>query len=159
MNVIKRISIFVGLALLLPTLIFLGVRNIVDHPDENPPFNRSNEPGFFELSAAEQEAIKAEDDLNFDRYIAQSKIYERTLFYSAVILGFVSIVLGAFIKIPEIGAAFLLGGVASCVTGFVKVIPWYTYVDEGVAHGLLLLGFFLLLFVGTKVYRDQKPNK
>jgi hypothetical protein len=132
----KKFALAFGIAVVFPAMIHYAVASF------------STEPRWSDYYAS---ALIDHNSAEFDRqqaaYRSAEQAFEKRLFFVAVPLGLITIIVGAFLPIPAIGTGLMFGGIFSVCDGY------YNYWSELSALWKflsLLAAFIVLLVVGYK---------
>ena len=135
---IRNIAIGIAVIILLPLILHVGVRLVV------------NEPSYPKLSGYAHES--KEYQIMLQEYDSELKIYTKHYFYIATVVGIIAIIAGLITPIPFLGMGFILGGVACLTHGY--VIYW-DKIHDLVKFISLLLALILLILSSYKVARNK----
>lgn len=135
---IRNMAIGIGVVILLPLILHVGVRLVVKEPSRPHTRNLSYESEEYQT-------------LN-QKYQSEQKIYEKYYFYIATVVGIVTIIAGVLTPMPFLGMGFILGGIVCLAHGY------FRYWDE--MHDLvkfisLLLALILLIISSYRFVRNK----
>ena len=91
--------------------------------------------------------MRAEKNKLENRREKAEKNFQKHLFFVAVPLGIIAIVVGAFISIQAIGTGLMFGGIFSICDGYANY--WYE-LSNPLKFASMLLAFIVLILVGLK---------
>lgn len=89
---------------------------------------------------------------NQKNYDAARKIYDRNVFITLVVLGIISIVIGAFVSVAIIPAAFSWGGVLSLI---IASIRYWGSADKLIKVLILAVALGVLIWLAIKKFADK----
>ena len=152
----KKIALGFGIAIILPMMIHYGVSSFVPRPEWHE-YQVENYHERHQIADAvtklELEAEQVELDEAYER---DEHYFQKTLFFVAVPLGLVSILIGAFMDKKSLGAGLMLGGIFSICNGYLN--NW-DYLDHHLKFISLLIAFLLLLWTAFKKIDHKQPEK
>ena len=169
-----KIAIAIGLAVVLPFLVYYGVATFDPPPEHRDYVDWELEAGPAPVprESLEGEADKPRGDALTDQERAQrlarlqeqqaafeqaEAAFGRTLYFVAAPIGFLLVLAAGFIPLPGVGPGLVLGGGATVTVAYVH--EW-----ERLSHawrfGSLILALVALLFVAWRIYaiaRQRAP--
>jgi hypothetical protein len=132
----KKFALAFGIAVVFPAMIHYAVASF------------STEPRWSDYhTTALIDQNSADYQKQHTAYRSAEQAFEQHLFFVAVPLGLITIIVGAFLPIPAIGTGLMFGGIFSVCDGY------YNYWSELSALWKflsLLAAFIVLLVVGYK---------
>lgn len=132
---LRKIALTTGIAIFMPLIIYYGVRLI------------SPKQLYFESDTAYENISTKEKEEKSLLYENNRKIFNRNIFYVAVTIGLISILLGGYIPNSAIASGLLFGGILSLIFGYAShwsdLLDWLKFIS-------LLIAFMLLIFIGYK---------
>ncbi len=155
MTLARKIVLGVGLAVLIPGLVYQGIQLVKPRPVVSQ----------FSLLSGRQPVLTAEEALRTraqqrqleEKRKADEKKWAGTYFWVAVPLGIAVTVLGSLIPVQGLSAGFMLGGSFTFLNGYAA------YLNELGRLGnflVLLAAFAALLWIGLKGFADlQRPKQ
>lgn len=145
-------AIAMGIAILLPLLVVYGV-NTFSPPPKWEDFHHSEfAPGLPEKESPGQIAQRAETyQREMERMNEAKKQYQMRLFYTAVPVGLLSILIGTFVRIPALGSGMVFGGVFTLVEGY--VFNW-ARLDDPIKFVSLLIALIALGIIAHRRTRE-----
>ena len=136
----RQIVIGFGVAIIFPLLVYYGVRTFGYPPTPQLTFQQLPP----QASAEERQDYAQRQRTRQEEFAAQSKSFARVLIYVSTPLGIAAILIGTFLRSPALGTGLLLGGIFTVSHGY---WGYWSYADDRLRFGSLLLGFCVLLFV------------
>lgn len=135
----------VGIAFILPLLVYYGVNAI--HPGPNWASYNVDYNKYINASDAEKAKLDKEDKELRSTYDKLATEQARLLFFVAVPIGIVAILIGYFLKAPGIAPGLIGGGLFSTVLGYCS---YWEYLPDIFRFFSLLVVFVLLLILGIR---------
>jgi hypothetical protein len=135
----------IGIAFILPLLVYYGVNALHPGPEYasyNIDYNR-----YHNASDAEKTKLDKEEKELRSTYDELATEQARLLFYVAVPVGILAILIGYFLKAPGIAPGLIGGGLFSTVLGYCS---YWEYLPDLFRFFSLLVVFILLLILGLK---------
>ena len=132
----KKFALAFGIAVVFPAMIHYAVSSF----SPEPRWSDYHTTALIDRNSTEYQKQDT-------AYRAAEKAFAQHLFFVAVPLGLITIIVGAFLPIPAIGTGLMFGGIFSVVDGY------YNYWSELSALWKflsLLAAFIVLLVVGYK---------
>ncbi len=150
----KKIVVGFGISVLLPLLVYYAVATFCPKPKYEDyqikhyyeKLERANEDEIINLEKERGELEK--------QYEEKEKIFEKNLFFVAIIMGLISIIIGFKIKNYTIGTGLILGGIFTLIDGYYSY--WYE-LEYWMKFISVLIAFPILIFVGH--YQLSKKDK
>lgn len=147
----KKIAVGLGVAILLPLVIYFGVRSVVPAPEHDEYVKRPTYmvplPEDVEERSAELQRREEEREVQEAAYDAAAKDFARALFYVSAPLGIIAILAGAIPKVPAVGAGLIFGGILSVTNGYVH---YWAYLEDWTRFVSLTTALIVLLFIGYR---------
>lgn len=151
-------AIAMGIAILLPMLVFYGVKTFSPAPNwddyhtsqliEKPPAENITPEKKAEINKQREEASA--------RFNAANKQHQMRLFFTAVPVGLIAVIAGTFIRVPALGPGMVFGGIVTLVEGY--LFNWPELSDPIKFVSLLMA----LIVLGITAYRrlgsDEKKK-
>ena len=125
---LKSIAFAITIAILLPITMHLGIQLINPYPSYSP------------LPKSEAKELRKQHQAE---HRVQVQHYNQRYFYSALIIGIIAFIAGAFFPIDFIGAGLIIGALECFVVGY---LHYWDKLNELVKF-LSMLGVFLLVFI------------
>tara|TARA_B100000745_G_scaffold248770_1_gene170812 strand:+ start:57 stop:548 length:492 start_codon:yes stop_codon:yes gene_type:complete len=155
----KRFGIALGIALVLPMMVHYGVSTFTPKPQWKD-YHKSYSPYYSEdykdATPEEKKKMKENQQKQDDAYRNKQKVFQRTLFYVAVPVGIIAIIVGGFLSMHAIGAGLIFGGIFTCIDGYC----WYwSELPDGMRFISLLIAFTVMIVVGyTKLNYKKEAS-
>ncbi len=143
----KRFALGFGIAIILPLMFHYGVSTFSPSPKYSDyridNYHQDYEAAFGEKKI-ELAAKKKKMDLQFK---SANKKFQQHLFFVAVPLGILSIIIGVFISSNAIGAGLIFGGIFSVSNGYIN---YWSELPDSLRFASLVVAFLILIIVGYK---------
>jgi len=149
----KKFALGFGIAIVFPMMIHYGVSTFSPQPKWKDYQIENYYEKHKRATPAEQEKLEAEKNRLEEEREKAEKRFQRHLFFVAVPLGIIAIVVGAFLSIQAIGTGLMFGGIFSVCDGYFNY--WYELADP-LKFASMLIAFVVLLFVGYKKLEIKK---
>lgn len=149
----KKFALGFGIAIIFPMMIHYGVSTF----SPQPKWEDYQVENYYErhkrATTVEQENLEAEKNrLNEQREIAE-KCFQKRLFFVAVSLGIVAVIVGAFLSIQVIGTGLMFGGIFSVCDGYCN---YWSRLADPLKFLSMLLAFIVLIVIGYKKLEKKK---
>jgi len=141
----RQIAIGFGVAIILPLLIYYGVRTF-----DPPPVWSEIVVSFVPAAQANSEEGKATLQKRQEEervYAARAKAFARVLVIVSTPIGIAAILGGAYLANIAIGTGLIFGGIFAVAHGY---FGYWNYAEDWLRFVSLLLGLAVLLFVGYR---------
>ena len=141
----KKIALGFGIAIVFPMLLHYGVSTWTPQPKWRgygfePTFNPQATP-------EEQAQWRTEQQKKQEERRIAEKRFQQHLFAVAVPLGLIALLVGAFLRLPAIGAGLMFGGIFSICDGYFN---YWSELADVLKFVSLLIALILLLFLGYR---------
>ncbi len=148
----RKIILGFGLAIVIPMLVHFGV----DLLNPKPKFSDYDVKNYYEkhqrASVDEQIQLEEEKNKQDDQYRSAQRNWRQTLFYFAVPIGIIIVILGSMICNHAVGSGMMLGGIFTFTDGCF----WFWHDLEPVGRFIALLCAFLcLIWIGHVRLRKE----
>lgn len=143
----KRIALSFGITLFFPMLVYFGVRTWIPEPQ----WEDYQVPNYHErrLNASPEERITLDQER--DRLQAERKSDEQRfgkhLFWVAVPVGLIAVVVGVTVAPATVGTGFIVGGIFSVLMGY---MAYWEALPDGARFLSLLVAFLVLVVMGSR---------
>jgi hypothetical protein len=135
-------AISFGIAILLPMLVNYGVNIFNPVPmraDYNPPLDTSITETAPEVRAQRFKEYQEREK----KYEQVYGLHQKYLFYVAVPVGLIAILVGLYLKLPAIGSGLVFGGVFTLLEGYWSywshLVDWIKFISILIALVMLIL--------------------
>ena len=149
----KKFALGFGIAIIFPMMIHYGVSTFVSEPKwedyQVKNYYERHEHG----TAEEKKALEAEQNQLYKEYEKKEGIFQKHLFFVAVPLGIIAIIIGSFLAVQAIGTGLMFGGIFSVCDGYIN---YWSELSDVLRFSSLLVAFIVLLFVGYKKLEKKK---
>jgi len=132
----KKFALAFGIAVVFPAMIHYAVSSFT----AEPRWSDYHTTPLINQNSAEYQTQHA-------AYKSAEERFQQRLFFVAVPLGLITIVLGAFLPIPAIGTGLMFGGIFSVCDGYYN---YWSELSSLWKFLSLLAAFIVLLVVGYK---------
>ena len=142
-------AIAMGIAILLPMLVFYGVKTFSPAPDWEDYHTRQlyEEPPAEKITPGEKAEMARQQEEAAAKYNTAQKLHQMHLFFTAVPVGLLAVIVGTFIRVPALGPGMVFGGVFTLVEGY--LFNWQELSDPIKFVSLLIA----LIVLGITAYR------
>ena len=148
----KKFGFGFGIAIILPMLVHYGVSTFTPKPKWDAYYDSS----YLNYQKATEEQIKEHqrvERIRQDDYRKQQKVFERHLFFTAVPVGLLAIIVGSLLAIQAVGAGLIFGGIFTLIDGYC----WYwTELEDWMRFLSLLVAFIVLVYMGYKRLHEKE---
>ena len=149
----KKFALGFGIAIIFPMMIHYGVSTF----SPQPKWEDYQVENYYErhkrATTQEQEKMEAENNrLKEQRKIAEKR-FQKHLFFVAVPLGLISIIVGALLSIQAIGTGLMFGGIFSVCNGYFN---YWSELADPLRFASMLLAFVVLVALGYKKLEQKK---
>ena len=152
----KKFALGFGIAIIFPMMIHYGVSTFVPQPK----WEDYRVDNYYERhghgTPEEKKALETEQNRLSEEYEKKEGIFQKHLFFVAVSLGIIAIIVGSFLSVQAIGAGLMFGGIFSVCDGYIN---YWLELSDALRFLSLLVAFIVLLFVGYKKLEKRKPNE
>ena len=142
----KKFALGFGIAIILPMLVHYGV-SIFSPAPKWEQYGLYSQAGY-ESASPEEKAKMDKERQEKDRiWKGKEKIFQRNLFFVAIPVGLVSIVIGAISPIQAVGTGLMFGGIFSLTEGYMF---YWSELQDWMRFLSLLVAFIILIFIGYR---------
>jgi hypothetical protein len=149
----KKFALGFGIAIIFPMMIHYGVSTF----SPEPKWKDYQVENYYEKHERaipeEQKKLEAEKNQLEKRMEVENKRFSKHLFFVAVPLGILAIIVGAFISIQATGTGLMLGGIFCVSDGY---FHYWLELPDPLKFGSMLIAFIVLLLIG---YKKLEKNK
>ena len=149
----KHVVVALGLAVILPMLVYYGVSSVIPPPewrDYTPRREQAETPKSEARDQKETQKLTAFLVSPGKDFVEAKRAFSRALFFVAVPVGLIAIVVGGLLSVPAIGPGLILGGVASLVLGYGR---FWSDLENWMRFGSLLVAFVVLILIAWRKFR------
>ncbi|ACB97122.1 hypothetical protein Bind_3565 [Beijerinckia indica subsp. indica ATCC 9039] len=147
----RQIAIGFGIAIVLPLLIFYGVRTFSPPPKYQDYV--TNIPLKPDATTAERQA-DAEKMQAEQKALSEAKSrFALHLFYASALLGYLAVLTGGLMAVSPVGTGLIFGGIFSIIHGYWN---YWDYIADWERFASLLLAAAILLFIAYR--KIPKPS-
>jgi len=143
----KKFAVGVGIAIIFPLMIHYGVSTFSPPPKWEDYRIKNYYEKHKRATPEEQKKLEEEQNRLDEQRKKAEKRFQKHLFFVAVPLGIIAIIIGAFLSIQAIGTGLMFGGIFSVCDGYFNY--WYELADP-LKFVSMLITFIVLIFVGYK---------
>lgn len=148
----KKFALGFGIAIILPMVIFYGVSTFSPPPKWNDYRVSNYYERHRDAAPEEKRQLEAEQNLLKEQRNAAEEKFQRSLFWVAVPLGIIAIILGAFLSVQAIGTGLMFGGIFSVCEGY---ITYWSKLSDGLRFLSLLVALVVLVVIGYKKLENK----
>lgn len=149
----KKIALGFGIAIVFPMMIHYGVSTF----SAQPKWDNYQVENYYEqhqrATPEEQKKLEAEKNQLAKQRKEADKRFAKHLFFVAVPLGILAIIVGAFLSIQATGTGLMFGGIFSVTDGYYH---YWLALPDPLKFGSMLIAFIVLLLIG---YKKLEINK
>jgi len=149
----KKIALGFGIAIIFPMMLHYGVSTFSPQPKWKDYKVENYYARHKRALPEEQKKLEAERNQLQEKKETAEKRFQKHLFFVAVPLGIIAIVIGAFISIQAIGTGLMFGGIFSVCDGYFN---YWSALADPLKFISMLIAFVVLLFVGYKKLEIKK---
>lgn len=143
----KKFALGFGIAIVFPMMIHYGVSTFVTEPKWDDYQVKNYYQRYEHGTPEEKKALEAEQGRLDEQYKKEEGQFQKNLFFVAVPLGIIAIIVGSFLSVQAIGAGLMFGGIFSICDGYIN---YWSELSDALKFLSLLVAFIVLLFVGYK---------
>lgn len=143
----KKIALGFGIAVIFPMMIHYGVSTFTPKPKWQDYQIKNYYEQHKRATPEEQKKLEAEKNQREEKRQVDQKRFQKYLFFVAVPLGIIAIIIGAFLSSQAIGTGLMFGGIFSVCDGYFNY--WFTLADP-MKFGSMVIAFVVLVVVGYK---------
>jgi len=143
----KKFALGFGIAIILPMLVHYGVSTFSPAPKWEDRYNYYSSNNYQNATSAEKAKIDKERKEADKIWREKEKIFQKNLFFVAVPVGILTIVLGAFAPIQAIGTGLMFGGIFILTEGY---LFYWSELQDWMRFLSLLAAFIVLIYVGYR---------
>ena len=149
----KKFALGFGIAIILPMMIHYGVSTFSSQPKWRDYQVKNYYERHRNASPEEKRQLEAEKERLDNQRKKEENRFQKHLFFVAVPLGILAIILGAFLPIQAIGTGLMFGGIFSVCEGY---ISYWSALNDSLRFLSLLFAFVVLIVVGYKKLENKK---
>lgn len=143
----KKFALGFGIAIILPMMIHCGVSTFSPRPKwedyQLKNYYERHENG----SPEELKQLEAEQNRLTDQIKKEEIRFQKHLFFVAVPLGIIAIIIGAYLSIQAIVTGLIFGGILSLSVGY---ITYWSELSDVLRFFSFLIAFVILIIIGYK---------
>lgn len=149
----KKFALGFGIAIIFPMMVHYGVSTFSPQPKWKDYQVKNYYERHKRATPPEQKKLEDEKNQLQEQRQKETKRFQKHLFFVAVPLGIIAIVVGAFLPIQAIGTGLMFGGIFSVCDGYCNY--WHELGDV-LKFLSLLCAFIILIVVGYKKLEKKK---
>lgn len=143
----KKFALGFGIAIILPMLVHYGVSTFSPRPNWRNFYNSDYYQRVRDASPEEKTRLENERKEQQKKIEEASGRFQRHLFFVAVPVGIIAIIIGALISVQAIGTGLMFGGIFTLIDGYC----WYwSQLQDWMRFVSLLAAFIILIFIGYR---------
>lgn len=143
----KKFALGFGIAIILPMLVHYGVSTFSPAPKWQDRYDTYSYQRYDKATVEERAQLDKERKEQDRIWREKEKIFQRNLFFVAIPVGIICIVVGAFISIQAIGTGLMFGGIFSLTEGYMF---YWSELQDWMRFLSLLAAFAVLIIVGYR---------
>ena len=151
----KKIVLVIGLAIVFPMMVHFGVSIFSPKPKWKDYRIEDYHMKYKKASPEGKKKLQAEQKLLRKKKGKATKRFQTHLFYVAVPLGIIAIIIGAFFLTEALGAGLMLGGISSATNGYLN--SWSVLDDR--LRFLSALCVFIILIIAACIKIEKRNPK
>ena len=152
----KKFALGFGIAIILPMMVHYAVRTFSPPPQYKDYVIEGYWQKYQSATPAERTVLDKENKALQEKRETREKVFQRHLFYVAVPVGLIAIIVGSLVGIQAIGSGLMFGGIFSVTDGYC----WYwSQLDDAMKFGSLLVAFIVLIVIGYRKMADAGHQK
>jgi hypothetical protein len=162
MMLARQFAVAIGIALLLPLLVYQGVNLIQPYPHIESYVEGWVDagPGTPEDAKVREEEKRAREQRDREERDAVDKAtlpFSRLLILVATPLGVAAMLVGSYLRIASIGTGLIFGGMLTVFDGY---SDYWDHLDNWLRFVSLLAGLCLVIFLGYRQFRtaNNRPT-
>ena len=143
----KKFALGFGIAIILPMLVHYGVSTFSPAPKWQDRYDSYSYQRYDKAAPEERAKIDKDRKENDRIWKEKEKIFQRNLFFAAVPIGIICIIVGAVISIQAIGTGLMFGGIFSLTEGYMF---YWSELNDWMRFVSLLAAFIVLIYIGYR---------
>lgn len=148
----KKFGFGFGIAVLLPMLVHYGVSTFSPQPKWQDYYGSGYYHDYQESDPEKKKGLQLEQKKKDESFRSQRKVFERHLFYVAIPVGIIAIIIGSLLAVQAVGAGLIFGGIFTLVDGYC----WYwSELQDWMRFLSLLAAFIVIVFCGYMKLNDK----
>lgn len=151
----KKIVLIIGIAIIFPMMIHFGVSIFSPKPKWKDYRIENYYMQYKKASPKEKKVLQAKKKLLEKKKEEASRRFQTHLFYVAVPLGIIVVIIGAFFSTEALGAGLMLGGISSTTNGYFN--SWNVLDDR--LRFLSALCVFIILIIAAYMKIEKRNPK
>ncbi len=144
----KQLAIWLAITTLLPLVPWFGTAAFTSEPggaEYSRVQRRLNEELLSASSPVEKDRLRAEIDQREKQNEASERVFAKRMFYLALPVGLIAMIVGIFVPVQAVGAGLMFGGIGTLVTGCFE--SW-EYLGPGQRLGSLISTLIITIVLG-----------
>lgn len=143
----KKFALGFGIAIILPMLVHYGVSTFSPAPKWQDRYESYSYQRYDKAAPEERAKIDKERNEKDRIWREKEKIFQRNLFFVAIPVGIICIIIGAVTAIQAIGTGLMFGGIFSLTEGYMF---YWSELQDWMRFSSLLAAFAVLIFIGYR---------
>ena len=149
----KKFTLGFGIAIVLPLLVHYGVSTFSHAPNRQDYYSTDYYARCQNATPAEKAKLEQERSQREKEFRAQTKRFQRHLFFVATPIGIIAIIFGSLTAVQAVGTGLMFGGIFTVTEGYC----WYwSELEDWMRFMSLLVAFIVLLFIGYRKLAGSK---
>jgi hypothetical protein len=149
----KKFALGFGIAIIFPMVIHYGVSTFSPEPKWKDYQVENYREKHERATPDEQKKMETEQNQLEKKMEVASKRFSKHLFFVAVPVGILAIIVGALLPIQATGTGLMFGGIFSVSDGY---FCYWAQLPDSLKFGSMLIAFIVLLLIG---YKKLEINK
>ena len=152
----KKFALGFAIAMVLPMLMYYGLSSVSPPPQWENYMMDNYQERHARATPDEQKQMEAERSTRDAKMREDIRRFSQHLFFTAVPVGVLAIVIGVFLPVQTVGTGLMFGGIISLCVGYLGYWSELSHVWRFVS---LLIAFIILVAIGyRKVERMKNPD-
>lgn len=151
----KKFALGFAIAVVFPMMVYYGVSSVSPPPRWQDYRIENYEERHRRATPDEQLQLEAERTETRAQMREDGRRFQQHLFYTAVPVGVLAIVIGVFLPMQTVGTGLMFGGVLSLCVGY---MGYWSELSALARFLSLLAAFGVLIFVGYKKLERAKRD-
>ena len=151
----KKFALGFAIAVVLPMMVYYGVSSVSPPPDWEQYTIENYYERHQRASSEEQQRLEAQKSERETKWREEFRGFQQHLFFTAIPVGMLAIVIGVFLPVPTVGTGLMFGGILNICVGY---FGYWTELSAVARFLSLVIAFVILIFVGYKKIERVKND-
>lgn len=143
----KKFALGFGIAIIFPMLVHYGVSTFSPAPKWSDRYQYYSQAKYQNATPAEKVKIEQDRKNAEETWKQKEKTFQSNLFFVAVPVGILAIIVGVFSPIQAIGTGLMFGGIFTLTEGY---MCYWSELQDWMRFLSLLAAFIVLICVGYR---------